>query len=155
MTYAKGTTVAAEKSRGELDRMLSRAGATQRLMGVDDAEGFAFVGFSLSGRQVRLRVPMPRLDDRRFVRDGRGAQRSKDGIAKAHDQACRERWRQLVLLVKAKLEAIALGLSTVEREFLADVYLPDGRTVHQALQDGLSEMYSTGKLPPLLGSGKP
>ena len=50
--------------------------------------------------------------------------------------------------------SIALGLSTVEREFLADVYLPDGRTVHQALQDGLSEMYKSGTLPPLLGPAR-
>ncbi len=97
---------------------------------------------------------MPRPDERRFLRDGRGVTRSRDAVSKAHDQACRERWRQLVLLVKAKLEAIALGLSTVEREFLADVYLPDGRTVHQALQDGLVEMYKSGTLPPMLGPAR-
>ena len=63
MTYAKGTTVAAEKSRGELDRMLSRAGATQRLMGVDDAEGFAFVGIvSADDKDSVAGGPEPRLD---------------------------------------------------------------------------------------------
>jgi hypothetical protein len=57
----------------------------------------------------------------------------------------------LVLVVKAKLEAIELGISTVEREFLADVYLPSGQTVHAYLCASLREAYSSGKMPPLLG----
>lgn len=67
------------------------------------------------------------------------------------DQVARERWRALVLLVKAKLELVALGISTVEREFLADIALPDGRTVHEAMRELLQRAYETGDMPPLLG----
>jgi hypothetical protein len=40
------------------------------------------------------------------------------------DQAYRERWRWLVLLTKAKLEIVRVGVSTCEREFFADLLLP-------------------------------
>jgi hypothetical protein len=103
---------------------------------------------------VRLRVPMPMLNNKAFSRDGRGATRTPQKRQEAHEQACRERWRQVVLLLKAKLEAVAIGLSTIEREFLADLYLSDGRTVHEAITEDLANMYETGKVPLLLG-GKP
>jgi hypothetical protein len=60
----------------------------------------------------------------------------------------------MVLLVKAKLELVALGMSSVEREFLADLMLPDGRRVHQAIESDIVASYLTGKLPPLLGMGE-
>lgn len=151
MTYAADTSVSVEKTRAELDRLLSKAGASQRMMGSDDEAGAAFVVFSLQGRQVRLRVPLPKQSDPRFLRDGRGTRRPASKVIEAWEQACRSRWRQLLLLVKAKLEAIALGLSTVEREFLADIYLSDGRTVHQALVDDLDQMYRDGSVPKMLG----
>lgn len=153
MTYAKGTSVSVEKSKAELDKLLAKAGASQRMMGSDDEAGAAFAFFSLSGRQVRIRIPLPKLTDRAVTNDGRGHRRNAEGIRVAHEQASRERWRQLLLLVKAKLEAIALGLSTVEREFLADIYLVDGRTVHQALVEDLDRMYRDGAMPKLLGPG--
>jgi len=155
VTYAKGTSVPVERSKAELDRLLSRAGATQRLIGSDDEHGVAFAAFSLTGRQVRLRVPLPRRGEPRFVnRPGSSwRQRPKADAERAWDQAVRERWRGLVLLVKAKLEAIGLGVSTPEREFMADIALPDGRTVHQALAEQLELAYLNGKMPPLLGPG--
>lgn len=154
MSYAEGTSVSVEKSRAELDRLLSKAGASQRMMGSDDAEGFAFVVFSLDKRQVRLRVPMPKTNEKRFTHDHRMHLRPADKQREAYEQGCRERWRQLLLLVKAKLEAIALGISTVEREFLADLYLADGRTVHQAIASDIEQMFIDGKVPPLmLGPG--
>ena len=56
------------------------------------------------------------------------------------------------MLVKAKLEYVALGLSTVEREFLADVFLPNGRTVHEELAAGIQQAYLDGaSMPKLLG----
>lgn len=151
MSFAADTTVPAERSRAEIDKMLQRAGATQRMMGSDDAGGFAFVVFGLVGRQVRLRVPLPKLNSCEFDRDGRGSRRTADARRRVWEQACRARWRALVLLLKAKLEAISLGLSTPEREFLADIFLPDGRTVYEFLADPLKDAYLNGKMPPLLG----
>jgi hypothetical protein len=62
---------------------------------------------------------------------------------KQRAQRERERWRLVILLVKAKLEAIRLGLSTPEREFMADMVTDDGRT--------LEEVLNAGDSPRLLG----
>lgn len=164
MSYATGTAVPVEKSKAELDRLLSRAGATQRLMGDDEVAGFAFVVFGLAGRRMRLRIPLPLIEKFKTgtKMKSRGGHhppapvhftRSPEQQREAHEQACRERWRVFVLLVKAKLEAIDLGLSSIEKEFLGDIYLPDGRTVHEALIEPIQQAYETGTMPPLLGPG--
>ena len=68
----------------------------------------------------------------------------------AWEQACRSRWRALYLIIKAKLEAIEAGISTVEREFFYDVVLPDGRTAGEFLAPQIEAAYETGEMPPLL-----
>lgn len=146
MSYAKGTTVSAEKSRGELDKLLTRAGATQRGIGSDDEKGEAWVIFRLADRHVKLSLPLPSITEKRFAFDGNRNARTPEKRRAAWEQACRERW----LLVKAKLEAIALGVSTVEREFLADIYLGDGRTVHETIRAELVDIYQSGGGRPLL-----
>lgn len=65
----------------------------------------------------------------------------------------REAWRRLLLVTKAKLEIVTDGCSTIEREFLADILLPDGGTVHERLAQQLEASYRDGAMPPLLGDG--
>lgn len=165
MSYAEGTEVSTEKSRLEMERLLGKHGATRRMMGADEDAGFAFVVFELDKRQVRLRVPVPTVeqliaqaseDSKRRPAGWYGMDnaRRKTWAQRRRDQIERERWRQLLLLVKAKLEMIALGLSTVEREFLADIFLADGRTVHETLAGAIEKNYIEGGVPRLLlGSG--
>lgn len=137
--YAEKTRVPVSRSRQELEELLVRHGATQRGMGVDDEKGETVCYFSLGGRQIVLRIPMPA--------------RKEFSSVDRWEQACRARWRSMVLITKAKLEHIALKLSTVEHEFLADIRLPNGATVGDEIAGGLREMYSSGKMPPLLGMG--
>jgi len=134
--YAEGTEVPVERSKAELDRILSKHGAGQRGILDDDVAGRAIVMFALEGRQYRIDVPLPSKKEFRAERQ--------------HEQRVRERWRALILMVKAKLELCALGVSTVEREFLADLVLPDGQRVHAALMTGIRKAYETGTMPPLL-----
>lgn len=153
--YASGTTVSVEKSKAELDKLLAVAGAHQRSLGSDDQRGMAFVIFAIKAnaqtaavRQVRLELALPKISDFQRIYGRRGKSPEQ-----RYEQACRERWRLLVLLVKAKLEAVAAGITTVEREFLADVLLPDGKTVHRVLEAGIAESYATGTMPRMLGMG--
>ena len=164
--YAEGTQVSAEKSKSELDTLLAKHGATQRGVMSDDAEGTAVVFFRLHDRHYRLDVPLPKLGDYATPaelswKQAKGkkvpqrwdhwtvAQRTQ-WVRWQHEQGCRERWRAVVLLVKAKLEIVQLGLSSAEREFLADLVLPDGRRMHQALADKIAAAYLEGVTPVLL-----
>jgi hypothetical protein len=51
----------------------------------------------------------------------------------AWEQACRSRWRALLLCIKAKLEACAVGITTFDSEFLAHIVTGDGRTVAERI----------------------
>jgi hypothetical protein len=85
-------------------------------------------------REVRLEVPMPH-------------ELEAGSRAKA-DAATRQRWRALVLVLKAKLEAVASGISTLESEFLSGIVLPNGMTIGQAMLPRLSEAVASGRLLP-------
>lgn len=161
MSYAEGTSVSVAASKAELDALLSKYGAAQRAIGSDDIEGTAQAVFRLKGRHIRLRVPLPKRGDAAFclkparadAKDQTPKHRPEAEAQRLWEQACRARWRALVLLTKAKLEAIELGISSAEREFLADIFLPNGRTIHEEISAQISGAYSDGKMPPLLGPG--
>lgn len=55
--------------------------------------------------------------------------------------------------MKAKLEAVAAGISTIEQEFLAWVVMPDGSTVGELAIPAIAESYRTGRTPNLLAIG--
>lgn len=146
--YAKDTTVSVEKSKAEIERTLMRYGANGFYSGWQEVPPASAIGFQLGGRTMRIEMPMPAQSD--FARDGRNKLRSKEARFKAWEQAQRQRWRALALIVKAKLEFIECGLSTVEKEFLADVLMPDGQRLGDAIRDQIATAYETGRMPPLL-----
>lgn len=139
MSYAKRTKVPVERSRGEIEKRLRDAGA--------DGFGFASEGmrealyFRIGGRQVRISSKVPTF----------GLPHDKTVDEREHAR----RWRCFLLIIKAKLEAVASGISTIEREFLADIVMPDGATVGAWLQPQLEHVYATGKMPPLLPGHEP
>jgi len=155
--FASSTSVPVERSKIELDRLLAKHGATQRGTAHDDEAGFAVVFFALSSRQIRLQIPLPKVEEFAKRPDPYWAGHFKavtnDQKFKNWEQACRTRWRCMLLIVKAKLELIEMKLSTVDREFLADITLPDGRSVGEWLKPGIEQAYMGGKMPPMLGMG--
>lgn len=141
--YAEGTQVEVPKTRGEIESLLVKHGATQSFTGSDHAARSGFVMFVIGGRHYRLNVPPAPQPE---------PQRRRAGFvkAKAPEQIERERWRALLLIVKAKLEIVRAGMGTVEREFLADTMLPDGSVLGDSIEPTLASMYTTGKMMPLL-----
>ena len=120
-TYAKGTKVPVGRSRDELEHVLEKVGA--------DAIGFmrdattAQVAFRIEGRHYVLKL-----------------------ATAENPQTERERWRQLLLLVKAKMVAIATGITTPEAEFLAHAMLSTGETLGEHLRDHPEQLTTSGYL---------
>src|SRR5690606_38687520 len=85
----------------------------------------------------RLDLPMPDPDSPEFTRTPTGRPRTTTAAVQAYEDEVRRRWRSLLLVVKAKLTAVADGISTLEREFLADMVTADGRTVEQVVRPHL------------------
>ena len=148
--YAAKTTVSSDRSRSEIESTLRRYGADQFLYGWED--GNAVVAFRVRGLHIRMNLPLPRMDEFRLTETG--GERTQDSQLKACEQAERQAWRALLLVIKAKLEAVGAGITTLEEEFLANMVLPDNSTIAQVLMPRLQEAVTTGKLPPMLPTGR-
>jgi hypothetical protein len=133
--YAARTTVTPEKTRAEIEKTLQRYGAT----------GFGYLTEATSAtilfkmpdshkrtRVIRLTLLLP--DERRYTKAG-------------YQQEVRQRWRALALVIKAKLEAVASNISTLEVEFMAQTVLPSGQTVSEWLTPQLDEAFDQQLMP--------
>lgn len=153
--YAADTSVSAEKSRAEIEATLRRYGADS--FGYGWEVDRAVVQFRMLDRQVRFVLDMPDRNDRAFTHTPeRKTARTPAQAEAAWEQATRQRWRALNLVIKAKLEAVESGISEFEEEFLAHVVLPDGSTVGQWMRPQIETVYATGRMPsmlPALGPG--
>lgn len=150
--FATKTDVAVSKSRDEIEQILDRYGA--------DAFGyireglFAVIGFRMNGRQLRYRLPLPDRTSKEFTETDSGKwMRSDKAAQEKYEQAVRQRWRALGLVIKAKLEAIEIGISEFDDEFLSAIVLPDSQTVGDFMRPQIKEAYQTGRMPALLPSG--
>jgi hypothetical protein len=148
--YAAGTEVSADRSRAEIESTLRRFGADQFTSGWDTASSIAVVGFRIAGRMVRMTLPLPTETDPMVALTPSGKQRSAAQLGEELAKETRRRWRSLLLVLKAKLTAVSDGISTLEREFLADVVLPDGRTAGEFLAPQIALAYTDGTMPALL-----
>lgn len=147
--YAENTSVSAEKSRAEIEASLRRYGADQFAYMTSRTE--ARVGFVAQGRQVQFRLEMPDPNDRQFTHTPeRKNARSPQQAEAAWEQATRQRWRALALVIKAKLEAVEAGITEFDDEFLAHIMLPNGQTIGQSLKPQLDEVYSSGRMLELM-----
>ena len=101
----------------------------------------------MSGKQVRFILPLPSITDYKLTPTGKI--RVISSQQEAWEQACRQRWRALDLVVKAKLEAVESGISVFEEEFLANIVLPNGQTVKDLVIPEVEHAYLSGCAPKL------
>lgn len=145
--YAESTSVSSDKSRMEIEATLRRYGADAFAYGWEGPR--AVISFRAHGRYIRFVLPLPDPKSREFTHHSRG-ERTAAAAQQAWEQATRQRWRALSLVIKAKLEAVAAGISVFEDEFLANVVLPSGETVGQWIRPQVAIAYERGDMPPLL-----
>ena len=148
MRYATGTTVPIDRSRGEIERVLTRYGADRFAYGWDG--GSWVIGFRAHGKFLKFVVPIPDKKAEGIALSPRGRRRSTGVIEQAWDDECRRRWRSLALAIKAKLEMVASGISEFNVEFLPYIVLPGGETVGNWLAPQIEGIYKSGKMPKAL-----
>jgi hypothetical protein len=146
--YAADTSVPVASSKTEIERTLARYGADAFAL---TWEGdLTTIGFRIHGRLIRIELHLPAPNDPRFTRTERGRMRVDTARREAYEQACRQQWRALLLVIKAKLEAVEAGISSVDREFLSDTVLPNGQTVGQWATPQIERAYESHQMPPLM-----
>lgn len=147
--FAANTEVSVEKSRAEIERLITRYGATSTAF--MSMPGRAMIAFEMNERRIVFELPLPDIKEQRFGRTPGGRQQlSPDRRIAVWEQACRQRWRALALLVKAKLEAVSSGITVFEDEFLAHIMMPDGITVGNHVKPMVAAWYAGGTMRPLL-----
>ena len=155
MTYAQGTEVPVERSRAEIERLITRYGASSFASGFTHAE--AVIMFEAHGRRVKFVLPMPKIEDFKKggrLRYGSYVNRTPAQQKTAFEAEQRRLWRALTLVIKAKLEAVESKVTTFESEFLAHIVDPStGRTIGELAVPALEAAYSGLPMPPLLGTG--
>lgn len=149
--FAAETSVPVGRSRSELEDLLRKYGADEFASGWQT--GKARVQFRIQGRSVRLEVPMPTIKDVPEKSEG-GRRMNLEQREKRLEQLERQRWRAIVLLTKSRLEAVAIGIETIETAFLAGFVTPNGRTVGELLRDQLDKVITEGAKVKLLGDGR-
>ena len=106
--YASKTDVPVSRSRDEIERTLTRFGAT----------AFAYmnqgnrVAIAFEIKNIRVSMTMTLPDREPYRLDSRGKVRTSTAIEKDWEQACRQRWRTLANAIKAKLAMVDDGLAS-------------------------------------------
>jgi hypothetical protein len=137
--YAEGTQVSVNSSQGEIAGILHTHGVRkQGWMSSPDGDELMF---ELGGHSFRFQILRPTITEIRRLYPNTRDERAK------LDAEWRRRWRANVLLLKAKLEFIDSGDTTLERELLPYMLTASGQTV--------GELVVAGKLPMLSAGGKP
>lgn len=127
--YAAFTKVPANQTRSEIESTLKRYGATH--FGYATMPGVVMLAFESRGRRVRFKVPVP----------------DPEKNAQGH----RQKWRAALLSIKSKLESVESGIEQFDEAFMAQIVLPDGRTMAEFAMPQIAKSYTSGAMPPLLG----
>ncbi len=150
--YATNTTVSSERSRGEIEGLLRKYGAGK--FGYLWEGESAIIVFEMKARRVKFVLPLPNQNDPMFFKTPTGrTKRNPNGSLEAWEQACRSRWRALVLCIKAKLESVEPEIETFEEAWFSHILLPDGQTAGEHLIPQIAEIYQTRKMPKMLMGG--
>lgn len=128
MTYAANTQVPVERTKAEIEKLVRKYGA--KGFGVGWQGDRAQVSFVAHERHIRFTILVPQAA-----------------------QQQRSRWRTLLLLVKAKLEAVDAKVVTFEEAFVGDIVMPEtGKTVWEMTREQI-RLSHEGKPAPLLIGG--
>lgn len=144
--YAATTEVSVAKSRAAIEDLLRTHGATEFATGWDPTHDK--MQFRLHDQVVRFLLPRPDPTEARFTQDKRSPWRTVAATEtqKRVDQADRQRWRALYLVIRAKIEAVEAGIAIFEQEFLAFIVQPNGMTIGDILVPRLQAGNSAGLL---------
>ena len=99
-TFANKTTVTIAKSKVDIENLCMKYGATEYVTGWNHDR--AMIMFTMKGFKARFEVPIPEERKFRYTTDW--------------EQACRQIWRVLLLVLKARLFSLIIYIYTSSYE---------------------------------------
>lgn len=158
MAYAKGTKTEIGTTETQIKKMLQKAGAEAIAM-MEERER-AVIAFHLNGRAIRFNLPLPKRDDfalrnvsNQYGPAGKAPIKKTATIDNLWMQASRERWRQLHLCIKAKLESVEQSIELFDDAFLSQIVMPDGQTIGEKVKPQMTALMEGKPLRPLMIAG--
>lgn len=137
--FASNTDVPVERSNSEIKRTLEKYGAMEFMFGQTSDK--AIVAFKFKERAIRFVVPFP-------ARKTPTKYGGFDEISQQKwDQLIRQRFRCLLLVIKAKLELVESGIVTVEQEFMPYLIMANGATMYDNMKPNIDKAILDGHLP--------
>lgn len=135
VSFAAHTTVPVAKTRGEIEALVEKYGASRFASGWTEDQRAA-ISFACHGRLVRFVLQLPTIEEAKKKAPRRYSWHTptEAQVTKWRDQEHRRRWRCLLLAIKAKLEVVQSGIATFEEEFLAHIVTPNNLTVYERLK---------------------
>lgn len=150
--YARDTTVSTERSIGELKKIVQNYGGGD--FAYIEKTDLAMVAFKINERTLQFKIDLPAKDDRKYTHtEARGNERPQSDAHRLWEKDCRQKWRVLVLLVKATFEAIDNGLMSFDQAFMSSIVLNNGHTLSDTFLPQLDKVISTGKMPLAITAG--
>jgi len=137
VAFAEGTSVPVGRTRGEIETLVEKYGATRFASGwMDDLK--AAISFVAHGRLVRFVLPLPTKEQvvatlKKTNQRYRWSTPPASVVDNALAAEQRRRWRCLLLAMKAKLEVVETGIETFEQAFLANIVTSENMTVYERL----------------------
>lgn len=151
MPYADGTQVSQSASFVEIERTLTRYGATAFMYGATETE--AVIMFEARELRLKFRLKLPAVEQFRMSNHKPPRRRTDEDARRFREEEVRRLWRALLLVIKAKLESVESGIESFEEAFASQILLTNGQTVGQWLVPQLAASASAGDMPPLLPQG--
>lgn len=136
--FAEGTSVPVDRSRAEVERILTKYGADQFSSGWTGEK--SIIMFRMKERYIRIEMPMVI----------QGKTRNDKGYVFGEHHAAQEnrrRWRSMVLYVKSKLDSVDSEIVSFEEAFMAHIVLPNKQTVAQFMAPQIAAAYGSGEMP--------
>ncbi|MEO0782524.1 MAG: hypothetical protein AAFZ46_12250 [Pseudomonadota bacterium] len=125
MAYAEKTKVPVSQSKGDIEKLVNKYSRDQRADFAIMQRGAAVqIAFVLCDRNILFRMLVPE-----------------------DPQQERSMWRALLLTIKGKLESAERGIETFEDAFLANIVMPDGRTVSETTLPAIESSYRGNDVP--------
>jgi hypothetical protein len=147
--FAEDTKVPVQQSRAEIERLLTKYGATKFMTFTEETR--AVIGFVVDTTMVKIAITLPDRAEDRFIRTARTNKlRSVEESKRAYEQESRRIWRALALVVKAKLEAVESEISSFEQEFMPFIVTRDGRTLGEILLPRMADVTAGADVMKLL-----
>lgn len=157
MSYARGTKTESSTTQAEIQTTLRRFGADGFMSGQQrrpDGKEIAMVAFQFQGKMIRFVMDLPDRNSPAFQSSPTGRVAYTEAKSReAWEQACKERWRCLLLAIKAKLVAVEQHIASVEQEFMAWIVMPNGMTAGENFLPRIEAASRSGEMPKLTWEG--